>query len=142
MIVLDTTVLVYAVGADHRLAPPCRELVRRIGAGQVRATATVETLQEFAHVRARRRGRADAADLVRHFGELLAPPLDLRSADLERGMELFVSHRELGAFDAVLAAATLRVGARALASADRAFATVDPLTVLDPASPTFLDGAI
>ena len=35
--VLDTTVLVYAVGAEHRFRTPTRRLVEAISAGRVRA---------------------------------------------------------------------------------------------------------
>lgn len=138
MIVFDTTVLVYAVGADHPLAAPCREAVRRAGAGQVHATTTVEVLQEFAHVRARRRGREDAAELTRQYATLLGPPLSLGPADVEAGLDLFTDHEPLGAFDAVLAAAAVRAGVSALVSTDRAFATVPRLVVLDPADEHFL----
>lgn len=141
MIVLDTTVLVYAVGAGHALAEPCRELVRGIGAGEIRATTTVEVLQEFTHVRARRRGRQDAVELTRRFATLLSPLLQVESADLDRGLELFASEERLGAFDAVLAATVRRVGAAALVSADRGFAALRSPTHLDPSAPDFLDRA-
>ena len=139
MIVVDTTVLVYAVGGDHPLAAPCRELVRRVGQGRLRAITTVEVLQEFAHVRARRRGRDDAADLTRRFHTLFAPLLRPEDDDLDLGLDLFVHHEGLGAFGAVLAAAARRSGARALVMADRGFATVSGLRTLDPSAPGFLD---
>ena len=100
MIVVDTTVLVYAVGDGHLLSDPCRELVRRVGDARIRATTTVEVLQEFAHVRARRRGRADAAELTRTYRRLFAPLLPCDGEDLEAGLELFGHHDALGAFDA------------------------------------------
>ena len=105
MILLDTSVLVYAVGSDHPLQSPCRALIAAIGDGRVSATTTVEVLQEFAHVRARRRGRQDAAELTERFADLLAPLVPVEAEDLERGMEVFRRHESLGAFDAVLAAA-------------------------------------
>ena len=55
MIVLDTTVLVYAKGIDHPLRQPCRKLIDLIADGRIEATTTVEVIQEFVHVRARRR---------------------------------------------------------------------------------------
>lgn len=141
MIVLDTTVLVYAVGAGHALVEPCRDLVRAIGDGELRATTTVEVLQEFTHVRARRRGRQDAIELARHFATLLSPLLQVESADLDRGLELFASEERLGAFDAVLAATVRRVGAAALVSADRGFAELGAPMHLDPSAPDFLERA-
>ena len=139
MIVVDTTVLVYAVGGEHPLAPPCRELVSRIGDGRVRATTTVEVLQEFTHVRARRRGRADAVELTGRFRVLLGPLLQVDEEDLQAGLDLFLDHEAVGAFDAILAATARRRRVTALVSADRALASVPGLSVLDPAEDGFLD---
>ena|SRR5881398_12120 len=122
MVVLDTTVLVYAKGAEHPLREPCRRLIAAVAAGELEATTTVEAIQEFAHVRARRRGRTDAARLARSFAALLDPLLTVSAADLERGLTLFESAERLGPFDAVLAAAAEAAGAKALVSADAGFA--------------------
>ncbi len=135
MIVLDTTVLVYAKGADHVLREPCRALIEAIQRGTVIATTTAEAIQEFAHVRARRRDRSDAADLARAYVDLLAPLLPIGESHVRAGLRLFEEHRELGSFDAVLAAAALDVGAQALVSADRAFGVVPGLPHVDPTSP-------
>lgn len=139
MIVVDTTVLVYAVGGSHRLAEPCRHLVELIGEGTVAATTTVEAIQEFAHIRARRRGREDAADLARRYMTLLTPLLTPDEQDLEAGLALFTQHEQLGAFDAVLAAAARSSDAAALVSADRGFAVLEDPLVLDPAADGFTE---
>ena len=65
MIVLDTTVLAYAVGEAHPLRDPCRRLLAAHAEGRIEATTTVEVIQEFAHIRARRRTRPDAVRLAR-----------------------------------------------------------------------------
>jgi predicted nucleic acid-binding protein len=103
VIVVDTTVLVYAVGSDHPYRDPCRTLVEAISQGDVRATTTVEVVQEFAHVRARRRGRDDAVQLASSFADLLAPLTHVRDTHLRVAREL---------------------GASTIVSADRAFGTV------------------
>ena len=130
MIVLDTTVLVYAVGGEHPLRDPSRSLVVAITGGRVRATTSVAVLQEFAHIRAQRRGRADAASLARYFKELLSPLMPVTTPDLEKGLQLFQKHERLGAFDALLAAAALRAEADGLVSGDAAFGEVGGLTFL------------
>jgi predicted nucleic acid-binding protein len=132
MIVIDTTVLVYAKGDDHPLREPCRALIAAITGGHVEATTTVEVIQELAHVRARRRGAADAAALARDYAELLSPLLMLEREHLDHGLSLFESVDRLGAFDAVLAAATLRAGPAELVSADGAFADVPDLSHVVP----------
>jgi len=134
VIVLDTTVLVYAVGAEHPLRDPCRRLLQAHADGLIEATTTVEVIQEFAHVRARRQTRTDAVELARQFRDafgLLVTTAD----DLDLGMTLFEAHPTLGAFDAVLAAVALERRAEALVSADHAFDAVPGLTVIDPATP-------
>jgi hypothetical protein len=110
MIVLDTTVLVYAVGEDHALRDPARALVEAIDNGVVEATTTAEAIQEFAHVRARHRDRREAASLGQAYAALLSPLLQPSEDDLVRGLRLFARHERLGAFDAVLASAALGGG--------------------------------
>jgi uncharacterized protein len=122
MIVLDTTVLVYAKGAEHPLRDPCRQLVDAIGRGTVEASTSVEVIQEFVHVRARRRGREDAAATARDYAELLSPLLSVTREHLQEGLALFERSDRLGAFDAVLMAASIANGASVLVSADTAFA--------------------
>jgi uncharacterized protein len=132
MILLDTTVLVYAVGSEHELRVPCRQLIGAIADGRVEAGTTVEVIQEFAHVRARRRGRADAAAIALEFAELLSPVVDVHESSLRTGLRLFAEHDRLGAFDAVLAAVSSSQSVSALVSADMAFAQVPGLRHVFP----------
>jgi uncharacterized protein len=134
VILLDTTVLVYAKGADHPLRESCRELIAAIADRELEARTTVEVIQEFVHVRALRRDRSDAASLGRDYSELLAPLLSPTAADLDAGLALFERHSALGAFDAVLTACAARAGISTLVSADAAFAdqTEIPHVVPDP----------
>jgi predicted nucleic acid-binding protein len=132
MIVLDTTVLVYAKGADHPLRGPCRDLMAAIADGRLEATTSAEVIQEFVHVRARRRDRSDAAALGRDYADLLAPLLSVTREEVRRGLNLFERFDRLGAFDAVLAAGAEAAGATALVSADAAFAGLPELRHLHP----------
>jgi predicted nucleic acid-binding protein len=132
VIVLDTTVLIYAKGAEHRLRDPCRRLIAAVAARELQATTTVEAIQEFVHVRARRRGRADAVALGNDYSDLLSPLLTVTGEHLRHGLSIFERSEQLGAFDAILAAAALSAGAQALVSADMAFATVTTLSHIVP----------
>ena len=131
MIVLDTTVLVYAVGDDHELREPARTIVEAVESGTVQATTTVEAIQEFVHIRARRRDRADAAALGRAYVTLLSPLLRPGEEDLVGGLRLFERQEALGTFDAVLAASAIAARAEALISADRSFGGVRGLRWVD-----------
>lgn len=92
--------------------------------GKIDATTTVEAIQEFAHVRARRRDRADAATLARDYAELLSPLLLVGRDQLEAGLDLLATTPGVGAFDSVLAASALDADARAIVSADRGFSAI------------------
>jgi uncharacterized protein len=135
MIVIDTTVLVYAVGAKHPFRDPCRTLVKAIGDGDVEATTTVEVIQEFTHVRARRHDKKDAAGLARDYIELLSPLLIVEETDLREGLRYYEQVAGIGSFDAVLAAAAHASGATALVSADGAFATAPGIRHVLPDQP-------
>jgi uncharacterized protein len=132
MIVLDTTVLVYAKGADHPLRDPCRRLIDAIAQGEIEATSTVEVVQEFVHVRAQRRERSDAVALGGDYADLLTPLIAVEEERLRRGLTLFEHNERLGAFDAILAATAIDLDASALVSADAAFADVPDLTHVVP----------
>lgn len=138
MILLDTTVLVYAVGTEHPLRAPSRGLVELVRDGVVRASTTVEVIQEFAHVRSQRRPRAEAARRAKEYALGFSPLARPDEDDLFRGLDLFEDSSGMGPFDAVLAATALRRG-WALASADRSFGQVNGLAYLNLSSPTFLD---
>ena len=89
-------------------------------------------IQEFVHVRARRRERSDAAALGRDYAELLSPLMGVTFETLQRGLALFEATPRLGAFDAVLAAASAAAGAAALVSADTAFADLPDIPHIVP----------
>lgn len=135
MIVLDTTVLVYAVGAEHPLRDPCRSLLRSVGDGVLRATTTVEVVQEFAHVSGRRRGRDDAKAVASRYVDLFAPLLETKTAHLQLGLALWARHPQLGCFDAVLAAVAQVAGSGVIVSADASFAAVEGIVHVLPGAP-------
>lgn len=134
MILLDTNVLVYALGAPHPLREPCRQIVRAVKR-DVEATTTIEVIQEFLHVYARRRPRGDVGRAGRAFVQLLAPLIEPHARDLDVGIELFERHPGLSAFDALVAAVALNDDVDALVTADRSFTAVPGLHVVDPRSP-------
>ena len=137
MIVLDTTILFYAVTVGHEFSEASRALISGIESGRLHATTTTEVIQEFAHAYSRRRARGETVRLSRHYAELLAPLLSADREQLDEGLRLFERHAELGAFDAVLAAVARSTGAEALVSADADFRVVPSLRHIEPATPAF-----
>jgi uncharacterized protein len=137
VIVLDTTILVYSSGDVHPLRDDSLRLLEAIADGRIEGTTTVEVIQEFVHVRARRQSRVEAAKSARSFADLLAPLLVIHETTVEAGLRIFERSKSLGAFDSFLAATAIASGADALVSADRAFSSVSRLPHIVPGTPEF-----
>jgi predicted nucleic acid-binding protein len=136
VIVVDTTMLVYAVGGDHPLRRPSADLFEAVRSGRIVASTTAEVIQEFVHVRTRRHGREEAVARGRDWLEGLSPLLPMDGRDLELALDLYRRH-PLDAFDSLLAATALRHETAALVSADRAFGGIPGLTHIAPGTPAF-----
>lgn len=135
MIVLDTSVLAYALGTDHPLRGPARRIFEALEEGRISATTTPDVLQEFVHVYSRRRPRSEAVAHARRWALGLTPLFTSTEHDLARAFQLYERHERLDSFDALLAAVTLREEAEAFVSADRAFEDVPKLPFVELGSP-------
>jgi predicted nucleic acid-binding protein len=135
LIILDTPVLVYAVGDPHPLRDAARQVVSAASRGEIPLTTTPGVLQEFVDVYARRRSRGEAAGHGRRWLALLRPLVLNASDDVPTAMRLFERVGGLNSFDAFLAAVALRENATALVSAGRAFADVPKLRFVELGSP-------
>jgi predicted nucleic acid-binding protein len=133
VILLDSNVLVYAVGRSHPLARVAEDLLAFADTGRFRVTARV--LEESAHVNARiGRRRVDARELAGEWAATLGPVEYAAEEDVADGFELWVAHDQLDLADGILAAQAKRLDAH-LVSADRAFADVPQLHFVHLADP-------
>jgi predicted nucleic acid-binding protein len=137
VIVVDSNVLLYAVGTDHPHREASKRLFDAVAAGTVAATTTPDVIQEFTHVYGRRRTRRDASRHARRFAILLGPLVATTNDVVVPALDLYERYEGLDAFDALLAAAARHEGASALVSADRAFAEVKRLPFVELGSPKF-----
>ena len=130
---VDTAVFVHAVGADHPLRAPCRQIVRSLRERTLVLEASVELVHEYAHVRLRRlgdRGRAVAeARAIRRLVTL--HPVEL--GDLDRALAV-LADAPIGGRDAVHAATALERGIGVIVTPDTAFDHVPGLHRLDPSA--------
>jgi predicted nucleic acid-binding protein len=129
-IVLDTTILVYALSNEPTLSKQCIAVLEAISQDRVEAYTTPAVIEEFAHVYARGKTRALAVQCARDYLDLLTLlPVGLQETEV--GLQLF-SDNQMGAFDCMLAASALSFAADALVSADRDFSRVPSLTWWSP----------
>lgn len=129
----DTSIFVYAVGTEHPFREPCRAILRRNAEGGLAGEASIELVQEFAHVRLRRSGdRTEALELAGWVAQLCRLHA-FEPADLPLAFSLLARHPQLQVRDAVMASTALNRGLTAILSTDRAFDQVDGLRRVDPA---------
>jgi predicted nucleic acid-binding protein len=129
----DTSIFIYALGAEHPYKEPCREIVRKAAVGDLQGEASGDLLQELLHQRFRRTGdRRGAAEAARNAAKL-AWWHPVEPNDVQRGIDLFEAHPDLNARDAVFAALAINRGIDAILTTDRAFDGVDGLERIDPA---------
>lgn len=134
-ILVDTNVILYAIGGPHPYAEPCRGILALAGEGRFEMEAPVDLVQEILHHRARRLGdRRQAAADARAATDLCRLHA-VEPADAEKAAELFAASTSLSARDAVFAAVALRHDLDTILSADGDFDGLSDLNRLDPADP-------
>jgi uncharacterized protein len=129
---LDTAVLMYAAGTEHRLRAPCRRVLRQVADGELDAVTSAEVIQEILH-RYTRIGRADVgAALARASLDLLAPVLPLTHAVMRRLPDLVEHYPHHAARDLVHVATCMHEGITDILSPDRGFDAVEGIHRIDP----------
>ena len=131
---VDTAVLLYAVGGDHPLRAGSQRIVAAAGDGRLELHASVEVVQEFVFHRMRRGDRRAA---VRQASDVAALCVlhDFDGAVLRTALDLIADSDALGGRDAVHAATAVRHGLRLIISPDQAFDTIPGLQRLGPDTP-------
>ena len=84
---IDTSVVMYAAGAEHPQRASCQLVLRRVAGGDLDAVTSTEVLQEILHRFARSRrdtGQRMARGVLDLFGDLI--PVDRRGGDLLRDL--------------------------------------------------------
>lgn len=128
----DTSIFLYAVGADHPYRGPCRHLVELASEGRILGEASVELIQEYVHVRARRTGQKELAAQEGEDVARLCALHELTELDLHLALTLFRTVPSLQLRDAIHAATAINRGIELILSTDRGFDDVQGLQRLDP----------
>jgi len=131
VMLIDSSVPLYALGAQSVWRDGCRGLLAQLANGSITGLASTEMIQEVAHHRLRMTGDhaiavADARDIAQ-----LVTLVPFDEAVLNIALEL-IERGDVRGRDAVHAATALLQGITAVASTDPAFDEVPGLTRIDP----------
>jgi predicted nucleic acid-binding protein len=129
---LDTNIVVYALGGPHRYREPCRRLFEDIARGNVDYLIDVELLQEVLYVYSARALRQTAYEVFDRLLQVFPDPLPIGREDLLVARDLLERWPRLSPRDSIHAAVVLNSGLDAIVTADKDLGEVEGVTSLDP----------
>lgn len=129
---IDTAIIMYAAGGEHPLRAPSRNILQRIGDGDLDGVVSVEVIQEIVH-RFTRIGRSGIgqAQAIEAM-DLFAPVLPITHALMRRVPELAARYPRLDSRGVVHVATCIHEGISEMISPDLAFDQVAEVRRIDP----------
>jgi len=121
---IDTNVIVYAVGQAHPLKESSSRILSSIARGTLEANLDVETLQEILHLYSSRGERRKGFAAIDNLLLLFPNPIPVRREEVEKAKDLMAQHPFLGARDAIHAAVVLTQDLEGIITADRVFGRI------------------
>lgn len=128
---IDTSVIMYAGGADHPHRQACREVIRRVADGSLDAVTSTEVVQEILHRFSR--GRRDTGTrMARSVLTLFTDLLPIQTATVVDAVARYSGLPELSARDALHVATCVASGIGEIVSVDAGFDMVPDVRRIDP----------
>ena len=129
---IDSSVIMYASGADHPMRSPCGRIMSAIADGRLEAVTSVEVVQEIVH-RYLSIGRAAGGLLVaEQTMDIFAPVLPVTHALMRRVPDLARRYPRLQARDLVHVATCIHEGITEIITTDLGFDEVAELRRIAP----------
>ncbi len=129
---IDTAVIMYAAGGEHRLKQPCSEILTRVAGNELSGVISAEVIQEIAHRFVHAGQGARAAQLASHALDLFGPVIPIGQSVVARLPGLINRYPKLQARDLIHVATCLDEQIEAIVTPDRAFDAVAELQRIDP----------
>ena len=132
MKLIDTNIIIYAVGRPHPYREPCARILEEASTDLDAYTIDAEVLQEVLHVYTMRSERSQALLVFDRSLRLFPNPLPIGRSELVRALHLMEQHTHLSSRDALHAAVVMTSGLEGIVTTDRGFKTIPGLEVFDP----------
>lgn len=121
MRLIDTNVLIYAIGRDHPLKQVAGRILSDIVDGHLAANLDAEALQEILHVYSSRRERQKGFTAIEQLLTVFPNPIAIGRDEVESARDLMAKFPFLAARDAVHAAVVRVHQLDGIVTADKVF---------------------
>lgn len=132
MKLIDTNIIMYALGRDHPLRERCREILLKITYGEIEASIDTEVFQELLYVYSSRGERKKALKVVEDMLILFPNPYVIRKEEVRRAKDLMKKYNTLAARDAIHCAVAINYELAGIISADRDIESVKEIHFFKP----------
>jgi predicted nucleic acid-binding protein len=118
---IDTNVVIYAVGKAHPLQDEARRVLDRVAEGTLHANVDAELLQEVLHVYDARKEQRKGFDTVNDLLVIFPNPIQIGREEIETARDLMRAYSVLSARDAIHAAVVQTHDLEGIVTADNVF---------------------
>ena len=132
MKLIDTNIIMYAIGKGHPLKEQCKKLLQRVVYGETVANIDVEVLQELLYVYSVRGERRKGLKVI---DEMLVPFPDsysIKIDEIARAKGLMKKYSSLSARDAIHCAVSINNNLEGIISTDKDFDIVKEIHRFKP----------
>lgn len=133
MKLLDTGVVIYAIGREHPYREPCRAIISQLEELPHQFTINAEMLQEVLDVFSNKRAIETGIDALTNLLALFPDPIPITGADIGLASRLIGQTAGISVRDAVHAATVIGHGLEGIVSTDRDLDRIPGLRRFDPA---------
>ena len=131
---IDTNILIYAQGSEHKYKTPCQLIMRMIASDEIYGATSTEVLQEILY-RYTNMGKRDLGiRMVENTLSLIHEILPVEKADIILATRLLQKYAGINVRDAIHAATAFRNNFKYVLSVDRHFDKIKGLQRIDPLS--------
>lgn len=132
MKLIDTNIIMYALGRAHPLREKCRDIFTGIVNNAVEANIDTELLQELLYVYSSRGEREKGLMVVGDMLNLFPSPYAIKRDEIEKAKDLMKKYSTLVARDAIHCAVTITYDLEGIISTDKDLEQVKEINCLKP----------
>lgn len=132
MKLVDTNIIMYAVGKPHSYKGPCKDILQKIVHGIISANINVEVMQELLYVYDSRGERKKGLNVIKENLVLFPHPFAIGKDEIIKARDLMVKYNTLTTRDAIHSAVIINSKLEGIISTDKDFDTVKEITRFDP----------